>query len=523
MTKFKSPAAPDLPAALPKQRVRVKAGSTRSTRDGFQNLAAQLGIGADNQFSAGSYGFDFMTRNRTVLEAAYRTSWIIGAAVDIPADDMTSAGITLASTISPDEVANCNAAIRDLMLPQGMSNGIRWARLFGGSIAVLLIDGQNLATPLRMETVKKDAFRGLMVFDRWMVQPSGSEVVTDLGSYLGLPKYYQTVSDNQALSGKRIHYTRCLRFLGHELPYYQSLAEQRWGMSIIERIHDRILAFDSTSQGAAQLAFKAHLRTLKVENFRDLVAAGGDMYEAFLEQISIIRRLQTSEGLTILDSSDEFQVDTYTFAGLSDIITSQGEQLSGAIEIPMVRLFGQAPGGLNTDGGSALATYHDANKRKQEAQLRRPWTVVLDVLVRSVTGKPPPPGFTFEFNPLGQTTALDRSTIGKNTTSAVGEAFDKGIVSQKIALQELRNSSRDTGLFASITQEEIDDADDEIPDTSEALIDPETGLPMTPPGAGGAAGGGATAKPGQETEGNAGDKPAAADGGRPRKTTVTVE
>ena len=520
--KQDTPALPALGDA-PKPVVRIKAGS--STRDGFQNFAAQLGLGADNAISAGRYGFDFTTRNRTMLEAAYRTSWLVGAAVDIPADDMTSAGIELTSTIDPDEVANITAALRDLMLPQKMSEAIRWSRLFGGAVAIMLIDGQRLDTPLRMETVRKDAFRGLMVMDRWMVQPANSEIITDLGPGLGLPKYYSTVSDNQALAGKRIHHSRCLRFVGHELPYYQSLAEQRWGMSVIERIHDRLIAFDSTSSGAAQLAFKAHLRTMKIEGFRDLLAAGGPMYDSLLENVAMIRRLQTSEGLTILDMADELQVDTYTFAGLADIITSQGEQLSGAIEIPMVRLFGQAPGGLNTDGGSALATYHDGNKRKQEAQLRRPWTVVLDVLVRSVTGKPPPPGFTFEFNPLGQVDPQDRAVIAKDETAAVGEAFDKGIISQRIALTELRNSGRRTGLFTSITQEDIDNADDTIPDATETLMGPD-GLPLVPP-AGGAAGGGGAATPGQVTEGNVDPEApagrAAADGGRPRKTTVTVE
>jgi hypothetical protein len=37
-------------------------------------------------------------------------------------------------------------------------------------------------------------------------------------------------------------------------------------MSIVERIFDRLTSYDSTSVGAAQLAYKAHLRTAKIKS-----------------------------------------------------------------------------------------------------------------------------------------------------------------------------------------------------------------------------------------------------------------
>ncbi|MDI5448925.1 hypothetical protein MJL27_26670, partial [Salmonella enterica subsp. enterica serovar Anatum] len=43
--------------------------------------------------------------------------------------------------------------------------------------------------------------------------------------------------------------------------------ENEWGMSVVERIWDRLTAFDSATVGAAQLVYKAHLRTYKVEMF----------------------------------------------------------------------------------------------------------------------------------------------------------------------------------------------------------------------------------------------------------------
>jgi predicted carbohydrate-binding protein with CBM5 and CBM33 domain len=49
--------------------------------------------------------------------------------------------------------------------------------------------------------------------------------------------------------------------------------------------------------------------------------------------------------------------------------------------------------------------------------------------------------------------------IGKKTT-AINEIFTSGIISQKIALKELRQLGDTTGMFTNITDEDIDNADD---------------------------------------------------------------
>ncbi len=432
-------------------------------KDSFVNFAARLGIGANNQFSNGSYQFDFLTRNRTQLEAGYRTSWMIGKAVDAPAEDMTQAGIEIASVLKPDQIETLQAAMLDLQLWQRLADTIRWSRLFGGAIAVMLIDGQDVGTPLNIKNIGKGAFKGLLVLDRWLVQPSLQDLVTDFGPYLGFPKYYQVIGDSQALPNMKIHYTRCIRIDGLDLPYYQKMAENHWGESIIERIHDRLLAFDSTTQGAAQLVFKAHLRTLSVEGLREIIAIGGKAMEGLAAQIENIRLYQSSEGLTLIDAKDKLEYQTYTFSGLSDLLIQFGQQLSGAIEIPLVRLFGQSPAGLNSTGESDLRTYYDGIKKAQETRLRRPVTVLLDVLCRSVLGIEPPQGFTFTFRPLWQTSDTEKADIGGKVTTAVTQAFEAGLVSQAVALRELRQGAHASNLWSNISDEDIEDADQAPP------------------------------------------------------------
>lgn len=455
-----------------KPRQRVPAGSsattTATTHDGFVNFAAKIGVGAANLQSASTYNFRLLSRNRTLLEAMYRGSWICGAAVDHAAEDMTKGGITLTGNkLSQDDKDNLHATIRDLGVWQSLQEALKWSRLYGGSLAVICIDGQDASTPLNLDSVGQGQFKGLMVLDRWLVLPSMNDLIDTPGPLFGFPKFYEVVK-SPGLPAMKIHYSRALRFTGQKLPYWQSLYEQRWGASVLERLYDRLLAFDSTTQGAAQLVFKAHLRTLKLENLRELIAAGGPLLEAVTKQLDLIRQYQSIEGLTLLDAKDEFQVDSYTFSGLDDVLARMGEQIAGAIEEPLVRLFGQSPAGFS-NGESDLRNYYDTVNKRQEADLRAPLTRLLDVTSRSTLGKPAGATFSFTFNDLWKVTAKERAEAGNQLTSAVSGAFSTGLVRRDTALKTLRGTAEATGLWGDITDEEIKEAEDEPPPTPEGM------------------------------------------------------
>ena len=451
------------------QVARARQAQRSAVGDSFVNFAARLGWGANNMASQSGYAFSFITRNRTQLEAMYRGSWIIGQIVDVVAEDMTRAGVTIQSDLPPDQIELLTAAQRDLCIWQRLCSTVKWGRLFGGCVAVMLIDGQDVSTPLRLDTIQKGQFKGLLVLDRWLVQPSMNDLITEFGPDLGLPRYYEVVSDAQALSAMKIHHSRVLRMDGIELPYYQRVAENGWSESVVERLFDRLIAFDSTTQGAAQLVYRAHLRTYKVPGLRDLIATGGKAYEALIQQIELIRMYQSNEGMTLMDGEDSFEAHSYTFAGLSDVLLQFGQQLSGATGIPLVRLFGQSPAGMNATGESDLRTYYDGINKAQENQMQRPLTVLFDVLCRSVLGIEAPKGFAFTFNSLWQMTDEQKANIAKTHTETVLAAHEASLVGAPTALKELRQLSHVTGVWSNITDEDIKEVEMNPPLGEEVL------------------------------------------------------
>lgn len=484
MRRRRSLAATVEKAGVEERRARRKP----PTVDSFQNFAASIGIGTPNQASAGTYGFHPLTRERTLLEWVYRGSWIVGVAVDAVADDMCKYGIDYGGSLPPDDGEALDRAWADLQLWEQLTDLVKWGRLYGGSVGIMLIDGQDPATPLRTETIGRGQFQGFLVLDRWMVEPTLNELVTTPGPYLGLPKYYKVRADAQALPQMMVHYSRVIRYEGVRLPYMQRVAENLWGMSIIERLWDRLLAFDSTTQGIAQLIYKCYLRWIKIKDMRKMIGAGGKDRQLLLSMVDFMRQMQSIEGISMLDADDEFATQTYAFNGLDTVLIQMGQQLAGALQIPLVRLFGQSPVGMNSTGESDLRIYYDGIHQQQETRLRAGVKTTNELVARS-EGIKLPDNFTFQFQPLWQLTPKEKADIGEQNTRTVLSADELGIISRRRTLEELRQQSRETGVWATITDEEVKEADDEPP-PAPGEMGAMPGMPGAPAAAGGPGGGG---------------------------------
>lgn len=469
------------------QMTKIFQTKDNQTVDGFDNFVSKLGLNNNNALSAGSYQFNLITRNRILLEAAYRGSWIVGAIVDSFAEDMTRSGVIITTNEGEENIQDLKNDVSRLKIAQSLCSTVKWGRLYGGALGVLQIEGQDLSTPLDLDTVSKGQFHGIVVYDRWQLNPILDRLI-DSGPDMGLPKYYDIVSDPRATqpdfptaTGQiRVHYSRCIRVTGIDLPYFQAITEMMWGESNLERLWDRLISFDNATMSSASLIDRANLRTVGVKDLREIIAAGGEAQEGLISMFEMMRSLQVNEGLTLIDSEDIFTSTAYSFAGLSDMMLQFGQQLSGAAGIPLVRLFGQSPAGLSATGESDIRIYYDNINSQQEAKLRNGWDMILKVMWRSCFGTDAPEDMQFVFTPLWQMSMLDKSTIAKTITETILGAFESGIVDKATAMKELRQNSGEVGVFSNITDESISEAENEDPPEASELEPADPNNPQGP-------------------------------------------
>lgn len=431
---------------------------TQRFADGVSNALLRIGPNTQNTFQKTRYIPEFKSMERNQLEWAYQGSWICGLAVDIIAEDMTREGVDIKAS-DPTVVDKINTQMDDLGVWNSLCDAIKWSRLYGGSIAVMLIDGDDMSTPLGK--IRQGSFKGLCVLDRWQIDPTLGSTVQTLGADFGKPEYYTIIAGSSEISipSQRVHYSRVIRFEGRRLPYNLRRAYGGWGASILETVFDRISMFDLATEGAAQLLSKAYLRYYKVEGLRDILT--NDLAaKGFLKQMDYIRMFQGIEGMTIGDSSDDFQTMQYTFTGIPEVMLQIGQQISGAIGVPLVRLFGQSPTGFNSTGESDLRTYYDNVKHDQDSDLRPDMKRLLNVMYESEMGTPPADDFSFEFKSLWQMTNEQKAQAATGMAGAIIQALQADAITPSVAMKELRKLSDVIGLFSSITDEDIDEAEE---------------------------------------------------------------
>lgn len=478
--RVKKPATAKEAHDAKKQYLRERVG------DGFSNFVTRLGVNPNqnNSISEGFYELNLLTRNRMQLEAMYRGSWIVGAMVDAIAEDMTRAGIEISSSDGAKRIEDFQSGLSRLQIWNSLCDVKKWARLYGGSIGVMQIEGQDLSTPLRIETIGKGQFTGISVYDRWQLYPDLVNVIPD-GPEIGMPAFYMILTSQDVIQNKikpeqmasptnsfggvnsigiRVHHSRVIRQIGVKLPYWQAITEMNWGMSEIERINDRLISFDTATLSSANLINHAHLRTVKVDNLREILSSGGKAQEGLIAMFEYMRLVQSNEGITLLDGEDDYASNSYTFSGLSDMMLQFGQQLSGASGIPLVRLFGQSPAGLSSTGESDMRNYYDKINSQQEASFRLPLTKIIKVLWKSMFGEEVPNDLQFTFKSLWQMSSDQKAIVGRTKAETIAGAYEAGLVSRQVAIKELRQSSAETGLFSNITDEDIAEAEeDEVP------------------------------------------------------------
>jgi len=446
-----------------KDNAAPKVGSSKSAQqvhDSFQNFSAGLGIGTDNISTGSGYGFNPISRDRILVEWMYRGNWVARLAVDVVADDMTREGVEFKGEMDPQDVEQLEESATRLDIWGKINRTVKWGRLYGGGIAVNMVSGQDYSTAWDPGRTGKGQYKGLVVLDRWMVQPSLNELVTEEGPHIGHPKYYTVMASAPALRGKKIHYTRIIRMEGSDLPYQQRLTENFWTTSVYESVYDRMVMFDSASTGASQLAYKCYLRIVKIPRLRSIVAEGGTALSGLVSFVDMMRRFQGSEGVTLLDGEDEFEehgANNYT--GLAELLIHFGQQISGALQIPLVRLFGQSPVGLNSTGESDERLYYDGIHQQQVLHLQVAVTNIYRAIALS-EGIKLPKGFGIKFKDLRRPTETEKSEIAERDARTITGALEGGWIDAPTAMRMAKKSGQLTGRFLEIPDQLIKEAEE---------------------------------------------------------------
>ena len=422
------------------------------TSDGYSNAAAFLGEQSP-LFSSGTFLRSGLTSDPELLTAMYRESWLAKRIIDMPSEDMTRAWYSLSAAVEEEDIHDLRRLEARHSVKQELTNALRWARLYGGSLALMVIRGEEdcLDEPLDPDLLLPGCFQGLLVLDRAQgVQPS-SELVSDLDDPdFGLPASYTVDLELGSRRSVTLHHSRVLRFAGRELPRMETVRENYWGASEMEHIQEELLKRSAASANIAQLIFQANITTLKMADFGEVLGYGTEEQRRSVEYaMNMENRFRTSFGIQLLSRDDTLENHAYSFAGLSDIYEQFMMDMAGAAEIPATRLFGRSPQGMNATGESDLRNYYDMIASLQERLLRPALEKLLPVMAVSCWGFVPE-DLDFVFEPVMTTSPAERAELVQKLSSDVIEGYKCGLLTREQAVAELKSRGGELGVYTKL-------------------------------------------------------------------------
>lgn len=433
-------------------------------QDAYTNQAARLGWGQENLIESAEYPMTRLTLNYMLLLSLYRTNGILRRIVNKPAEDSCAHWGKVDSQITPGQMDALERLIKQTDLKKNIETGIKWARLFGGAAGLILIDGQGdmLDQPLDLQSIEPGSFKGIYIVDRWSGIYPDVGTIDDINSPdFGLPEYYEVRINEDSTAVMRVHYSRIVRFVGEELPYWEKLMEMGWGASVIETIFDELKMYDNTKFNIANLIFQANVWVQKSDGLEEMLsAAPRAAQERLWQTIHAQQTLMSSFNTRVVGKEDELQNHQYTFAGLSDVFDVFMYALSAVTSIPVTVLFGRSPAGENATGESDMENYYALCEGIQEGKIRPVMEQLLPIMCMSEFGAVPD-DLNWRFNPIHNATDKENAELATQLTTAANEAYNLGVITQQQALAQYRSIADLTGnvMWGNITDEDIEQAD----------------------------------------------------------------
>lgn len=437
--------------------------------DGYVNMMTKYGTSKDT-----TEHYEFVPEEAVadeVLTINYESNGLFAKIIDTPSEEAVKHGFKL-DEVSDQKVENFyTESLDELDWEEKAMTAIKWARLFGGALIVMLInDGRGLDEPLDWKNIR--SIDDLIVYDRSMVQPNFGSVYTydpvspfvSRSSRFGVPEYYQVSSKYGAFT---VHESRCLVFQNGILPENATNSiYQYWGIPEYLRIKGALRDTELAHHNAPKLLDKSVQAIYKMKGLSaELATEEGE--DKVLKRLQVIDMARSFLNSLVIDSEGEdYDFKTFQFSGINDVVNASCNMLSALSNIPQVILFGQGISGMSSTDDTSMENYYNYVERIQKKMLKSNIRYLLSVVFQAglATGEIDEiPKIKIVFNPLWSMSDLEQADLEQKRASAQqirAQTAQIYVDMQAIDPSEVRRKLADSEEFNIETMlDEIDDDD----------------------------------------------------------------
>lgn len=294
------------------------------------------------------------------LCAMLAQNWLISKACLMPAKDATRNGFEVSISggvkLAPEVLESIKKADQRYKLNKNLIQFVQMGRVFGIRIALFNVKMENdylqdeyYENPFNIDAVTPGSYRGISQIDPYWITPQLD------GQAAGNPasiNFYEPTW--WIIGGKKIHRTHLVIFRTEEVSDLLKPTYIFGGVSIPQKIAQRVYASEKTADEAPMLAMSKRLDVVKM----DLAKAEMFPYKV-AQRLTEFTQRRDNFGVKTIDLEDEMQQFDTSLADLDAVIMTQYQLVAAAANVPAVKLLGTPPKGFNSTGEFEESNYHE--------------------------------------------------------------------------------------------------------------------------------------------------------------------
>lgn len=410
---------------------------TDLTTDSLRSLITGLGDPLIDKSASVVYGHHVLSDLQ--LMNAYRNTWLAKKIVNIPALDALRKWREWQA--DQGQITLIEGEEKRLGLQQKVLQAKTLARLWGGAV-IYIGDGGDAREPWDYEQTKKGGLKYLTVMSRREMIAGELELDPTLETY-GWPKTYQVANSVEFLD---IHPSRIVVQIGDAHPDpWNTNTNVGWGDSVLQSVWTSITNADSTAANIASLVFEANVDVFKIQDLMEHLSSA--VYRGkLIDRFTLANIGKSVSKALIVDSDEEYERKQIAFTGLPDVLQQFLILVSGAADIPLTRLLGQSPSGLNSTGEHDMKNYYDRVASMQTLEIGPALHKLDEALIRSALGDRPAEIF-YKWAPLEQMSEKELAEIGKMNAETANILAGTGLFMQEELREVVGNQFVEDGFY----------------------------------------------------------------------------
>lgn len=438
-------------------------------QDGYSNMLNKYGTAQDNS-TAYQYNQEIISNDLELIRL-YEGNGLFTKIIDRPSEEAVKHGFDI--NYGDESIAEyVDDRMDALELEEKFATAEKWARLYGGSIIVMLVDdGRGLEEPLDWSNVR--SIEELRVFERAIVQPDYSSMyhfhfmdTLDSKKKFGEPEYYQVFS---IYGYFLVHRSRCLVFRNGRLPEQTTNAIYRyWGIPEYVKIKRALRECITSHEDGVKLLERSVQAIYKMKNLANMLSTedGENKVLQRLQVIDMARGILNS--IAIDTDGEDYDFKTLQMSGIKDVIDATCNMLSAVTDIPQTILFGRSPAGMNSTGESDFENYYNMVENIQKQNMKANARTVIDLILKqgALEGAiPEAPKYKVKFAALWSMSDTEKANVEQTkaqTEYTKAQTAQIYMDSNVLDPSEVRKSLASEGGFE--IEEVISDNDLDLPD-----------------------------------------------------------